>query len=296
MSLEDRCRLVQDMVKTCGSERVRFQQEIKDVLWDDDMSAWHVSVHCGQRKTLSVLFARTLIIAPGRFGPTAPWMSAIAPSVFRRVEVGVRVEAPSDASVWTELRGTDPKLLRSDHEQGLEWRTFCCCRDGVTELTHVEGRWTWSGRADVAPTGKSNMGFNVRWVDEKGQAEWLMHDRWLPGSRKCDVFHMSVREMVDQPDAPTGDKTFLGPFRGSFLRGLRALVKRFPSLLDQGTISGPTLEGVGNYPDIDEKTLANAAETAFVAGDASGIFRGIVAAMVSGVACASQAATAVHHK
>ena len=56
--------------------------------------------------------------------------------------------------------GADGKLrfLESD----CEIRTVCTCRDGEVVLGEAHGLSAWSGRADGAPTGRSNVGLVVR--------------------------------------------------------------------------------------------------------------------------------------
>ncbi|MGH8425788.1 MAG: hypothetical protein ACRER3_26070, partial [Pseudomonas fluorescens] len=51
--------------------------------------------------------------------------------------------------------------------------------------------------------------------------------------------------------------------------------------LSDAVLVGPTLEGVGMYPTHDDM-LATAQGGLWVAGDVSGTFRGLTAALVSG--------------
>lgn len=70
-------------------------------------------------------------------------------------------------------------------------------------------------------------------------------------------------------------------------RGLDRLRATFPDLNDPRTrLIGPTLEGVGWYPQVDGD-LRLLDVPAWVAGDVCGLFRGIVAAMISGHYAAS---------
>ena len=52
-------------------------------------------------------------------------------------------------------------------------------------------------------------------------------------------------------------------------------------------IVGPTLEGVGFYPSLT-KSLQFEGKKIWCCGDCSGLFRGIVSAMVSGIYVAKQ--------
>ena len=67
-------------------------------------------------------------------------------------------------------------------------------------------------------------------------------------------------------------------------RGLQELVNKFPVLQQEShgiEIVGPTIEGVGYYPIVDEQ-LKIRDHAIYVAGDSVGSFRGITAAMLSG--------------
>ncbi|MBA2541684.1 MAG: FAD-dependent oxidoreductase, partial [Deltaproteobacteria bacterium] len=109
--------------------------------------------HCEQFQT------RDLVLATGRWSPrwARPLLEKLGASfVFRRDEIGVRIEAPSDHPLFTQLPGVDGKLVLRDGD--LEIRTFCTCRDGEVVLGHADGIHAFSGRADCPPTGRSNVG------------------------------------------------------------------------------------------------------------------------------------------
>jgi hypothetical protein len=65
-------------------------------------------------------------------------------------------------------------------------------------------------------------------------------------------------------------------------RVVARFIARFPELAREtpATIHAPCIEGVGDYPVTDGHL--EAAPAVFVAGDACGRFRGIVASMISG--------------
>lgn len=71
------------------------------------------------------------------------------------------------------------------------------------------------------------------------------------------------------------------------LLGLRQLIHSFPTIEhDETRLIGPTLEGIGWYPEVDG-TLRIPGRPTWVVGDACGLFRGIVAAFISGHYAAS---------
>ncbi|MCG5214633.1 hypothetical protein [Streptosporangium sp. KLBMP 9127] len=226
----------------------------------------------------SELAARRLLLAGGRFGPLGPLGLSWERS-FRRLEVGFRIEQPAGRAFFRDMKQLDPKLRFREGDGGVEWRTFCACRDGETALTETQGLWTVSGRSDCPPTGRSNVGFNTRILDEAVAAQAIAPA--LAAMADEDSFFdlpMAAREETVE----TFDRVYGPELREIMLRGLTRLADAYPALRDGGTrLIGPTLEGVGWYPEVDGD-LRLLDIPAWVAGDACGLFRGIVAAMISG--------------
>ena len=81
--------------------------------------------------------------------------------------------------------------------------------------------------------------------------------------------------------------TYYGNEMGKLLiDGLKSLINKNPELERNTKVIGPTIEGVGYYPDIDEN-LKVVNENIYCIGDNSGIFRGIIPSMLSGYWLAS---------
>jgi hypothetical protein len=227
------------------------------------------------------LTSRTLILATGRFGPLEA-ISGFYPSVFRRLEVGVRIQQPTSRSFFASLPGADPKLKLLSSSDSAEWRTFCACRGGETVVTQTSGYWSVSGRADGPPTGYSNIGFNVRLLDAS------VAEHILPGllgrlRGQNAVFRIPLAEFMSrQPSALMTMEGCFGSRLSSLIhRGLAQLMRSYPDAATDATLIGPTVEGIGGYPVIGHD-LQVPDMPCWVAGDATGIFRGIIAAMVSG--------------
>jgi hypothetical protein len=225
------------------------------------------------------LRTRALLCAGGRFFPLRFGRCAGGrlPMRFGRWEVGIRIEGATGHPFFRELQSLgarDPKLILRAEGRGVEWRTFCCCIDGEVIESRCDGFTTLSGRADVSPTGRSNIGFNVRFLE--GEEDLL------------DLARLRRRRPfgVPFPDVLEGAKLdgVYGPAAAEELReGLRRLCLLFGSIRSGAarlTAAGPTLEGVGYYP----RTTGLALEDwpVYFAGDACGRFRGLVAALVSG--------------
>lgn len=230
----------------------------------------------------SQLQARRILIATGRFGPLG--LSNLSKDMaFRRLEVGFRIEQPADRAFFRDMKQLDPKLTFRQQGGSVEWRTFCACRNGETALTETHGLWTVSGRADGPPTGRSNIGFNTRITDEEMAARTLppmlaaISDRASHFALPLDGVIAGEKQMNAVLDRVYGPE-----LRELMVRGLYHLESVYPGMRDTGTrLIGPTLEGVGWYIKLDGD-LRFPDAPAWVAGDACGLFRGIVAAMISG--------------
>lgn len=219
--------------------------------------------------------SKQVVFAGGRYGP----LEFGYDKVFRRFEFGVRIQTPSSNSVLQYSEQLDPKFRYIipepvTGERGVECRTFCWCRSGeVVQTVHPssfgsgEGLKTFSGRADCAETGFSNFGFNVILAQEKDFAPKMLTDL-----TSVSPFMVPLSDFL-------GDTRF-GKINGYLQESLLKLLSRFPGLNTQETtVHGPTIEGVGYYPGTLPKGV-------HVVGDSSGVYRGIIAAMLSGYALA----------
>lgn len=228
--------------------------------------------------------AKALIACTGRFGPEP--LSNMLPSLpeqFRRLEFGIRIEQPSQRFFLRDINQVDAKLVLPHNNPDIGWRTFCCCRDGEVITTSIHGVLSVSGRADVAATGRSNVGLLVRATAE-GTAEWIM-TRDLkrviePGNTVCSRHFASLAD-------PTSSQTWLAETFGIrsgrlISNGLQRLVHEIGGRQFRDvTLHAPAIEGVGSYPRLGTG-LKVARHPIWVAGDASGAFRGLTAAMMSG--------------
>jgi uncharacterized FAD-dependent dehydrogenase len=224
---------------------------------------------------------RAVILGTGRLGPLL--LQKLLPEslqAFRRLEIGVRIEQPSDKFFLRDAASLDPKRIWTDLTHNREWRTFCCCREGEIVAVRVGDILSVSGRSDVPPTGRSSVGFHLRLLHSQ-----LALQTWTEFKQRL----VRLEEPISEPMA-----TFLNPSSASALRsllgstlqlalevGLRELLRIFPDAASEATLHAPAVEGVGNYPAVSAQLkLANL--PMWVAGDACGLFRGITAAGVSG--------------
>jgi len=227
---------------------------------------------------------RAAIYAAGRFGPLG-WPRELAPAAFCRVEIGVRLEQPADRFFLAGEGETDPKWICRSADRRCEWRTFCCCKQGEVISTSFQGIVTVSGRADCPPTGRSNVGLNVRLLDRReamDALERLLERRGAPSTS-------TAAEVLADPERSEIADTLGPPTARRIAEGLSAVVKRFAFEADGARLYAPALEGLGYYPAVGRALRVDSLPI-WVAGDNTGRFRGIVAALISGRMAAAGAA------
>lgn len=237
--------------------------------------------------------ARQVVLASGRLGPLM-LRQALDPEefVFRRIELGVRIEQPAENFLLEHDRCLDPKLM-IDSGNGHSWRTFCCCRNGEVLATSSSDLTLVSGRADCPPTGRSNVGFMVRFTDPRaGMAAWRDALRRQPLEAPAVEQLDELMDATGQLRAASRVAETLGTRTASRLvEGLDLLRTSLGTLIMDAEIHAPAIEGVGWYPRVGSD-LQIPQRPMFVAGDATGMFRGLTAALVSGHVAGSAAAQA----
>ncbi|MFO0662155.1 MAG: FAD-dependent oxidoreductase [Polyangiaceae bacterium] len=229
-----------------------------------------------------VIEARHVVLALGRFAPLS--LDSIQGSsclsrVFRRVEIGVRLEDRADASWWSALDGLDPKLLFEPQDRAFAFRTFCCCRNGEVVKSTADSIHSVSGRADCPPSGRSNIGLNVRLLDSSLALQALSD---VLNRAKRAPIALPLAQLLDAGSRRDALESVLGPMLTPVvIEALERFVGQLPALpTSEAMVHAPAIEGLGLYPDLDP-TLESGSNL-WVAGDATGIFRGIVAALISG--------------
>lgn len=285
LSLPARLEMISNLVSAAEVDWIE-RTEVVEARYEPGADRFELLLqdHKGQRSPAS---AGRLLVATGRFGPLSlPGLTRHRS--FRRMEVGFRIEQPAERAFFRDLPQLDPKLRF--REGNVEWRTFCACRQGEAVLTETQRLWTVSGRADCPPTGRSNVGFNTRILDE-ATAEQLLAPVLASLADEENHFSRSLSEARDPASGASAelDRIYGPVLRGHMMRGLDRLCEAFPEVDSAETVLiGPTLEGVGWYPEVDAELRAKDCP-AWLVGDSCGRFRGIVAAMISGYYGASRA-------
>ena len=229
------------------------------------------------------LSARALIVANGRLGPLfLQQMLSAEQLTYRRLEVGLRIQQPAAQFFLRNAMTLDPKRIWRRPDGLCEWRTFCCCRNGEIVSVVSDSLLSVSGRSDVAPTGYSSVGFHARVLEPTVAASI-----WEP----FRVQAARLREPIVEPlesflkagntsSSPLG--ALFGPHLATLLEdGLHRLLNTFQEANVAAILHAPAIEGVLYYPRLDQE-LRLPEFPVWVAGDASGQFRGITAALVSG--------------
>lgn len=233
---------------------------------------------------LNKIEAQYVVICGGRFAPLflkIPFMKR----VFKRTEIGVRLSSPTGSELWKQILEAnddgihnDPKYIldvpTGKTKRALQYRTFCCCHDGEIVQSKFNGVVTLSGRSDRLSTGTSNIGFTMRNLGEPGD---------------YGPFCAMVKQCVKPFKMPYHNflmSRVYGVFQEDFIDGL----EQFRELYDisECEVSGPCIEGVGEYWSLDHNLRDSEGSNVWVAGDSTGLFRGLCAALVSGHYIGSQ--------
>lgn len=256
-------------------------------------------VETSDPETRRVIYTHSVVCATGRF-PLRSGFLPISPLVFRRLEFGVRIEVPRGSPLIPRACNLiDPKLTFDanfgDHK--FHVRTFCVCDyDGeVVSCGSVEGNHlAFSGRRRPSGTSLwSNFGLMIRFADLSDSNIRLYNEL----HRLCDeVPHLRQADMPIIVDGklmmPAGDKLPLATHL--IYTAIAEYAKRVnaENALASACIFGPCLEGFGFYPYADVNNGQLYRRPGFyMAGDATGIYRGLVPALVGGYACGLEVAS-----
>ena len=156
-------------------------------------------------------------------------------------------------------------------------------------VTRCSGLTSVSGRGDGPKRGQSNIGFHVRISDQV-----LGTALWPDVLRTLRILSVSAPTLEPLPSfladalgngahAESKQVAILGPRVARLVaEGLVRLRRTSPALFgDDALVIAPALEGVAFYPELDSGLRCGSLPL-WVAGDATGLFRGLSAAMISG--------------
>jgi len=269
LSLDQRLQLIRKLVQ--NSPKIEYETEFLGYELNKD--GYHIHLKNIQSDRTKTIFTKQLVWAGGRFMP----LFLNCTKQFRRYEFGFRIEGPAEL-IQKKTNLIDPKYILDFEDQDIECRTFCWCERGEVVPTSFKHIQTYSGRSDCAPTDRTNFGFNFRIKD----ASLISNE----------IFHELTRTKFYQEklkNLPELLKTLPPCIEEIIFHGVLKLKKKFPELDHNDiVIKGPTIEGVGEYPLIDHTFCLQDSPGIYVIGDCSGIYRGIIASMLSGYILASR--------
>lgn len=266
VDLENRIRYTDSLTSQLNKKNIKLNTMVKSIRRVEREGRYEVT--CEHNHTTIVIRTKYIIIAGGRFATHLMNSKDLTlPMIYRRIEYGVRVRFLDDLMNETL---TDPKYIYQENDF-VQYRSFCYCKQGEVICTNVGGICTYSGRADCSPTTETNFGFNVRL-----HADTQENKSSINLLKKIKSFTIDFSEYRNLREI-YGD--YLG---NTLIVGLERLIEKFPQLNSPSVrLSGPTIEGVGEYFKIDSN-LKIENHNIWCVGDASGIFRGIVPSAVSG--------------
>ncbi|KAJ3451838.1 dehydrogenase-related [Anaeramoeba flamelloides] len=226
------------------------------------------------------LYTENIVCAGGRFHPLDINKNLNKQSqIFKRFEFGVRIHFPNDHPINNHSKIMDPKymFLKKD----IEYRTFCWCKKGEIILTDHNGIKTYSGRSDCIETNFCNFGYNIRIKNEN-----LLSKNSFQKIKNIKPFKLQLIKVLQNNDLLINK--YGKKFGHLLIECLNKITQKFESLTDENVyLIGPTIEGVGRYPNID-RNLKIKNQNIYCIGDCSGIFRGIIPSMLSGYHLATQ--------
>lgn len=232
-------------------------------------------------KSLSTYSTKQIIFCGGRYGPIS--LKKLVPDIdflFRRFEYGIRLEQHSEDFFLKDWPTIDAKLIIKSAETNIEWRTFCCCRNGSILKGEFNNNIIFSGSSSTN-SDFSNIGFNAR-INDK------------------DIFNNIESEVVNLlngniPPFQEGIDEFIESENGVYFgKKLDLLIKdglnklRVKYNVNNCKVYGPCLEGVAFYPWLSAN-LETRHTGIFVAGDSTGLFRGLLSSILSGYYVAKSA-------
>lgn len=274
MNLEQRMGIVYRMAMVVGAEALLTETDVTKITKSDGRYEIETA-HNGQK---SVIIAESIIIAGGKhcFDFLKDLMSNITiKNSFNKTEVGIRIECDNESFDYYFDSQQDVKLIsKSDSERDV--RTFCCCRDGVVLQSESYGLNGYNGSSGEQPvTGKTNIGILIQ---TKGKEA------------------TKLRNEIRKIGHVNGDSTSLSDFMQSkhVLLGktldddIRSFINDcFPKMAKaDGVVYFPAIEKMGHYPVL-KKQLQMEDENIWVCGDATGLFRGLLPAFISGLLVAN---------
>ncbi len=244
--------------------------------------------------------ARAIILATGRFSIADNLSIDDLPMNYLRKDVGIRIDTRSNADFFQSNHENDIKLIWPT--SNVEVRTFCTCRQGEIWLIPYGSSnelAALSGRSDGARTQFSNFGLLLRFrSNEQNLADAALSAAysvartgraiWQPLNELLYKINSQIN-IANRPWYPK--KAFIRGVFSEYMPSqylalltstLSDIIHFSPSLRNEESIClFPAIEGVGDYPQLSNGLRIPGAQI-WCAGDAAGLFRGLIPAILSG--------------
>jgi uncharacterized protein len=268
LQLEQRTALIASILQVIKPNQLSLNTNL---CWIESTADNTYLLHCKKNGEDIEFRCKNLILCGGRFFPIVSHSFPMVKHIFKQVEVGVRICGPANNSLFSDAVQANSKVMPVA-DTNLEYRTFFWCRNGGCAWAEQDGIAAYYGSSECMPTSESNFGFNVCFKHSDAQT-------FLEQIKNRRPFELSLAELDKMHDlygdAGTHIATGIKWFLANFIKD---------SNLDRQifTLKGPTVDAVGGYPLLDQH-LKVPEEKIWYAGDATGLFRGIIPAMLSGL-------------
>lgn len=267
LTLEQRMQMVYAMAMEVGSANMLTNATIKKI--SKIGGRYHLEVITNEESNLVV--TESIILAGGKY--SFDFFRKVSENISlddtrERYEVGMRAECANEYFDCYNDEQTDVKII--DKSCDYHVRTFCCCRDGIVVKSKSYEYESYNGSSgEIVDTHYSNIGFVIsvpkleavtireKYSDNSKENHQLSLKRFMKGER--EMFTKNIDDCL---------RSFL--------------ITHFPKMCtSDAKLYFPVYERFGVYPNLSN-TLRYGNENIWVIGDATGIFRGMMPAFVSG--------------
>jgi uncharacterized FAD-dependent dehydrogenase len=224
-------------------------------------------------------YTKNIIVATGKFGNKILDCKDIIKkkNIISKIELGIRIETSSKLFKPYTSPAHDFKIIETI-TNGVEFRTFCCCKDGIVLKSEFDDFVSYNGSRTQLKTQKSNIGLLVRSLSDQNSYYKEMKNKI---NSKINYFEVSLNEFIN------GGKIYIGETCDKLLKEkMEIIIDTTKECLMDSRVYGPEIEYVGKYLDTNENL--NVQSNIWMAGDVTGRFRGLTAALVSGMYCANE--------
>jgi uncharacterized FAD-dependent dehydrogenase len=219
-------------------------------------------------------YCKKIVVSCGKFGSgLLEDIDFIKKDKFlNKIEMGIRVESKSKDFIPYLSPIVDYKLIEKIGDD-VEFRTFCCCRDGIVLKSEFNNYVSFNGAKVQYCSNLSNIGLLIRSTNIEST---YFQEMGMLLKSKLISFKIPINEFIESKNVYFGEKCD------------NLLKNKLPKLINIKNVDtsychvyGPEIEYTGKYINFDENL--NISNDIWVAGDVSGNFRGIIAALISGI-------------